>query len=211
MTHPAKYNKKFIEIFSNLLTGCKIILDPFSGTGKIKELEKHGFDTIGIEIEPDWATSILGDSTMMPIKSQSIDAICTSPTYGNRMADSFTDNHPEKAYIRNTYHHHLKRKPSLNNTGGLHFGERYLHLHKIIYSECARVIKPGGKFIINTKNFIHSAIETDVTQSHLNLLHDLDFVLISQQNIPTSGLTFGANRSRVKYETISELRQAGEP
>lgn len=203
--HPAKYNLKFIGVFAELLSGCKTVLDPFGGVGRIRLLEPYGFDTVNIEIEPEWATCICGDSTNLPIKSNSVDAICTSPTYGNRMADSFTDHQPEKAYVRNTYRHKLGRKPSAGNTGIYYFGNQYLILHEMIYVECNRVLKPGGKFILNTKNFVHTNIETDVTGSHITILNNLGFSVKEKIDIPVPGLTYGANRQRVDFESITLL------
>ena len=201
--HPAKYNEKFIEIFADMLRGCRKVLDPFGGTGKIAILEKYGFETVNVEIEPEWATSICGDSTSLPFKDHIFDAICTSPTYGNRMADSFIDHKPEKSYIRNTYHHTLGRTPSSRNTGRYHFGEEYLALHEQVYAECKRVLKPGGKFVLNTKNFIHSSVETNVTGSHAQLLTNLGFVIEKSEKFPVNGFKLGANRNRVEFETIS--------
>jgi hypothetical protein len=209
-SHPAKYNPKFIGVFAELLNGCQTVLDPFGGTGRIRLLEQYGFETVNLEIEPEWATDILGDSTMMPFKDETFDAICTSPTYGNRMADTFTDHCPEKQYVRNTYRHRLGRKPSVNNTGGYQFGDRYLDLHRLVYGECMRVLKPGGKFVLNTKNFIHRDVETDVTGAHTSLLTGYGFQVTGQREVPTVGLKFGANRNRVQYETITLLTKGGQ-
>jgi tRNA G10 N-methylase Trm11 len=206
ISHPAKFNKKFIPIFAHLLGESKLVLDPFSGVGTIAELEPYGFETIGVEIEPEWAHSVLGDSRYLPFKDTSFDAVCTSPTYGNRMADSFTDHKLEKAYVRNTYHHHLKRKLSVYNTGRYHFGNTYLSLHRHIWKEVARVLKHDGKIVLNTKNFIHNNIITDVTGAHINILKENEFDIDVQFDVPTNGLQFGANRNRVGYETITLLK-----
>ena len=66
--HPAKYTDVLIPIFEKLLKGSNLILDPFAGTGKIHLLP---FETIGLEIEPEWANlhknTIIGDATNMPL------------------------------------------------------------------------------------------------------------------------------------------------
>jgi len=203
--HPAKYNFKFIPSFVEFLSGCKTILDPFGGTGRVKLLEQYGFSTTDVEIEPEWATCICGDSQKLPFKDNSFDGICTSPTYGNRMADSFVDKKPERHYKRNTYHHTLGRKPSFHNTGLYHFGKRYLNLHEMIYKECKRVLKPNGVFVLNTKNFIHSGVETDVTNAHLCILSGMGFVVKELRSVPTNGLKYGDNRTRVQHEQITKL------
>ena len=74
-----------------------MILDPFCGTGKIARLRQWlpEADFFGYEIEKEWADQarvagcrcITGDSRDMAYGAATFDAICTSPTYGNRMAD----------------------------------------------------------------------------------------------------------------------------
>jgi hypothetical protein len=87
--HPAKYSDCLLPIFDNYLPdNSHKILDPFAGTGKLRKVRSN---CILLEIEPEWANesgAIIGDATMMPFDSGYFDAICTSPTYGNRMADS---------------------------------------------------------------------------------------------------------------------------
>lgn len=98
--HPAKYSDALLPVFNELLNGCVKVLDPSAGTGKIHSLH---YDTIGIEIEREWAElhnkTLVGDATNLPFKDGEFDAICTSPTYGNRMADSHT---AKDNSIRNT-------------------------------------------------------------------------------------------------------------
>ena len=86
--HPAKYTDVLLPIFEEMLNGCNKVLDPFAGTGKIHSLP---FETVGVEIEPEWAqmsnNTIVGDATDLQFANCEFDAICTSPTYGNRMAE----------------------------------------------------------------------------------------------------------------------------
>jgi hypothetical protein len=111
--HPAKYSDVLLPVFDRYLPDDNHqILDPFAGTGKLKEIRPN---CTLLEIEPEWADScgaIVGDATAMPFNDACFDAICTSPTYGNRMADSFQDHKVEKKYKRNTYRHILGRKLS---------------------------------------------------------------------------------------------------
>jgi DNA modification methylase len=170
MRHPAKYSDVLLPIFEEMLLGCKEILDPFAGTGKLKSIFPNA--TL-LEIEPEWAClsgAIVGDATNMPFINESFDAICTSPTYGNRMADSFIDHQSEKKYTRNTYTHSIGRKLSANNSGAMQWGDKYRGLHRKAWVECFRVLKPGGKFVLNISNHIRKGQELFATEWHIEEL-----------------------------------------
>lgn len=96
--HPAKFSAPIVEHLRVLavehVTAGGLILDPFAGVGRIHELRRDGFDTHGIELEPEWAQqgplkNIVGDSRRAHVifKHTRFDALITSPCYGNRMAD----------------------------------------------------------------------------------------------------------------------------
>jgi tRNA G10 N-methylase Trm11 len=212
--HPAAYNEKLIPIFKNLIVDYGInynceskVLDPFAGTGKIHELP---FDTYGIEIEPEWASlhplTICGDSTKMPFSDKFFDVICTSPTYGNRMADSHTAK--DKSH-RNTYTHSLGRKLNKNNSGYMYFGDSYKSLHEKVYRECLRVTKPLGLFILNMKNHIRGGKEVDVTSWHKTVLVSMGFDFIKSESVELSGNRFGSNGNvRTPFEYVLLFRKA---
>lgn len=69
------------------------VLDPFAGVGGIHQLRAAGYETVGVELEPEWACAsqwtIVGDSRGLPFPDGRFDAVVTSPAYGNRMADSY--------------------------------------------------------------------------------------------------------------------------
>ncbi len=208
--HPAKYTDIFIPIFAKYLKGCKTVLDPFAGTGKLALIKYHGFKgrVICSEIEPEWANCgcydvdewYIGDSSKMPWKDGSFDAICTSPTYGNRMADHFNARDGSK---RNTYKDALGRHLSVNNSGRMQWGEKYRKLHIKVYIECQRVLKDKGILIINTSDHIRGGKVIEVGAWHRDTLKDLGFNLSETIKIPTPRNRFGENYElRVDYEHI---------
>lgn len=208
MKHPAKYSDVLLPVFKEMLTGCNAILDPFAGTGKLRLVFP---DCTLLEIEPEWAAisgAIVGDATDMPFADCSFDAICTSPTYGNRMADSFTDHQPEKQYKRNTYTHQLGRKLSENNSGAMQWGEKYKELHRKAWSECSRVLKPMGLFCLNISNHIRNGKEVFVTEWHIETLRNIGFTVLEHRKIETRRNRMGQNGSaRVQHESVVLLRK----
>lgn len=116
--HPAKYTVALLPTFARMLQGYTKILDPFGWTGKIFELLKFlpTAKISAIEIEPEWAVVNprveVGNAINLRWPDGHFDAICTSPTYGNRMADGLID-----GTERITYASKLGRKLSQDNTG----------------------------------------------------------------------------------------------
>jgi DNA modification methylase len=201
--HPAKYSDSLMDILAYYLRGADKVLDPFAGTGKIKLIRP---DAYMIEIEPEWATirgATVGDATRLPFASGSFDAVCTSPTYGNRMADTFTDKKPEKHYVRNTYTHALGRKLNPKNSGGMQWGEKYRRLHLSAWLECSRVLKRGGHFILNISDHIRNGKIVPVSVWHVSVLTGIGFVVTDEAEAETPRNKMGQNASaRVPVEHV---------
>lgn len=210
--HPAKYTDKFIEIFATWLKNhnCKNVYDPFGGTGKIAKIKEFGFDgdIYCGEIEPEWTNQypgvsrwFIGDSAKTDfIKDAYFDAICTSPTYGNRMADHFNAKDSSK---RITYRHSLGHDLSVDNTGRMQWGTKYQNKHIEIYTELLRVLKKDGIFILNMSDHIRSGEVIEVSKWHKDTLIGMGVELIFEELIETPRMGFGANGSlRVDGEYI---------
>ena len=202
--HPAKYTDALLPVFEELLKGSVKVLDPFAGTGKIHSLP---FDTIGVEIEKEWAEmhekTIIGDATDLKFEDCEFDAICTSPTYGNRMADC---HNAKDGSSRNTYTHKLGRVLNDNNTGKMQWGKQYRDLHVKAWNECFRVLKEDGVFILNFKNHIRKGKEVDAFSWHVKTLIDIGFSLDLVKQVETKGNGFGQNgKLRTGFEFVARF------
>lgn len=205
--HPAVYSKKLLPILQAMLAGEDgPVLDPMAGTGRIHALGRD--DTVGVELEPEWAAwherTIVGDARALPWPDDWFGAICVSPAYGNRMADAYDGRDGSK---RRTYRLSLGRPLSEGNGGGLQWGEEYRTLHRAAWNEAARVLRPGGAFILNCSDHIRGGVRQLVTSWHLRYLLDLGFVVEAAKEVPTPRYRFGANHDRrTPAELVVKLR-----
>lgn len=210
--HPAKYNDKLLPVFAKVLEehGCKRILDPMCGTGKVFLLSTWLPELVieGVELEPEWAVYddriTLGSAFDLPWSADTFDAIVVSPPYGNRMAD----HHEAKdASRRNTYRHALERPLHNENTGQLQWGDKYRIAHRMAWNEARRVLRPGGIFVLNCKDHIRAGEVQPVTQWHVDTLLGMEFTVLNWYLIPCSGVRYGQNHSaRVENEDVVVLK-----
>jgi hypothetical protein len=98
-SHPAAYPKYILDRLGLWLGAERRargralrILDPMAGVGRIHDLPRRLGETVGVELEAEWAEcrkgTLVGDATALPEDwSGSFDAVVVSPVYGNRMSD----------------------------------------------------------------------------------------------------------------------------
>lgn len=208
MKHPAKYTTEILYAITDILSRYNVhnVLDCFAGTGRIHSIPFH---TIGVEIEPEWArmhpATIIANAMNLPFQSGTFDAVCTSPTYGNRMADSHNARDGSR---RITYTHIIGRELHQNNSGKMQFGIQYKTLHIIVWHECFRVIRNGGIMVLNFKNHIRNGAEADVFSWHIQQLIKTGFKLREVIQIKAGGMRYGSGRVlRIPYEYIATVQK----
>ena len=217
ISHPARYSEPLIPVFAEIIadnygTDPVDILDPFAGTGKIHRLnDMHDYwNTVGIELEPEWAhlhpRTQVGNALALPFADCSFDVICTSPTYGNRLADK---HHAADAHLRRSYTHDLGRQLSDDNSGGMQWGAGYRDFHIEAWEEAARVLRPGGLFILNIKDHVRDGQLQYVPQWHVSVLaRVLGADLLTEWSRPVAvrSLKAGTNAElRVEHEDVLSL------
>jgi len=211
VNHPARYTTALLPVMAELLHGARHVLDPFGGVGGVFELARWlpGARFECLEIQPRWAAYdsriTCGDATALPWRAGSFDAICTSPTYGNRMADH---HNARDASHRHTYTHMHRGPLHPNNTGAMQWGTRYQDTHRRAWREAHRVLAPGGRFVLNCKDHIRGGVLVPVTAWHVITLIRIGFELVDWWLVPCPGMRNGANRdARVAHESVILLRR----
>ena len=213
--HPARFTDALLPHFAAILRAHNVatLLDPFAGTGKIHRLKAMvpTLTTIhAYELQPAWAAwhpdTRVGNALDLPLPDATVDAVVTSPTYGNRMADHFTATQPGG---RNTYTHQHGAPLHPDNSGALQWGRAYCRFHHRAWTESLRILRPGGLFLLNIKDHIRNKKRQRVTLWHtLNLTYCHGLALIDHHRIQTPGNRFCQNAdARIPYESILTFRK----
>jgi SAM-dependent methyltransferase len=195
--HPAVFSDPILDVIADLLAVHRHVLDPFAGTGRIHALAERGWDTVGVEIEPEWAAmhprTRVGNALTLDFDDAAFDAVATSPTYGNRLADHHRAFDPE---ARRSYAHDLGRDLHHDNSGALQWGDTYRSFHRDAWAEAARILRPGGRFVLNVKDHIRKGVWVDVAGWHIRTLSELGLVVVAVRPVPTDSYHLGANHDR---------------
>lgn len=234
--HPAKFSKPILDVVDAVLSEHLPlggdILDPFAGVGTIQQLERDGPRRRAwcIELEPEWAKQtpnqdrVICDDAMkvmnflgtrgddrVPLGGvhwpTRFDAVVTSPTYGNRMADKHTPS-PEDTSRRHTYRHYLNRALHPRNSGGMQWGRKYREFHRHAWELVHVMLKPEGVFVLNMSDHVRRGEIVPVTLWHKAVCKTIGFELLDEIKVETPRMRHGENANlRVDHETILAFRK----
>ncbi|OQY87161.1 MAG: hypothetical protein B6D41_12320 [Chloroflexi bacterium UTCFX4] len=208
--HPARYSDALLPIMAQYLRAGWLVLDPFAGVGGLAKLGFTGARFVLNEIEwnviaqAQGKCRVMGNALTLPFAAETFDAVVTSPTYGNRMADHHRARDASK---RNTYYHAFGGELHGDNTGLLQFGAAYCERHARAWGEAKRVLKRGGLFLLNVSNHIRGGRQVDVSQWHVETLCGMGLRWRASHCIPTPRNRFGAHgnlRCECEYVFVFE-------
>jgi hypothetical protein len=216
--HPAPYTNQLLPLIAEVLKEYEIsdVFDPMAGTGKIGRIRQFGYSgkIICNDLE-DWGEERdrflvdrweFGDAANISWAADgSVSAIVTSPTYGNRMADTYSDRSR-----RITYSARLGRPLAQENTGAMQWGFAYRDKHTQIWAECYRILRPGGLFILNVSDHIRGGKIVAVSRWHRLCLGSFGLELRNTYFVHTPRMRFGANSDlRTNHEYIYVFQKEG--
>jgi tRNA G10 N-methylase Trm11 len=102
--HPAKYSPEILPVIARYVDGARSVLDPFAGTGRIGQIKGmvtgHPPAVVANELEHVWLAEARSNGCDIIIQGDArtvsrglggfrIEAVATSPAYGNRMAAEY--------------------------------------------------------------------------------------------------------------------------
>lgn len=215
-SHPATFSEVILAKIRTLLDGegVRCILDPFAGVGTIHQLASDERRTIGIELEREWADThadtICGDARNLLSLTEgvAVDAVVTSPAYGNRMADK---HNARDESDRMTYKHRLGRDLTDGNAGGMQWGEDYRALHADVWTAAASKLIPGGVFVLNVKDHIRNNRRQYVSAWHVSFLErECGLRLDATEEVVDAGLRHAGENvdKRIGVEMVYRFRKA---
>lgn len=208
--HPAKYTKSVLAEIDRrvfpLLEHQDRVLDPFAGVGGIHQLG-YRYRTVGVEIEPEWSRqhpqTVVGNALALPFPDESFDAVITSPSYGNRLADKYDGRDGSR---RHTYRIDLGRMPSKDSSAVMAWGDEYREFHRKAWTEAVRVTRK--LVVVNISNHIRGGKEMKVAEWHLSALVDAGLRLYGIYPVQTPRMRHGSNhKARVDVEHVLVMRK----
>jgi hypothetical protein len=234
--HPATWSQPVLEVIAAALPRGAIVLDPFAGTGGLADIAH--IRPVCVELEPEWATQIVGNALSLPFASGSFLYVATSPCFGNRMADHHDNRDPCKSCRgsglepssspqdalqspcracggsglskRHTYKHYLGREPHAASSAVMQWGGEYRDFHRAAWAEVTRVCGRWAHLILDISDHIRGGRVMAVTAFHQEALEALGWLCMGRSAIEVRRQRHGQNGDlRVDCEWMLEFVRVG--
>jgi hypothetical protein len=219
--HPATWSQPVLEVVAGCLPGGATVLDPFAGTGGLADIAH--IRPVCVELEPEWATQIVGNALALPFASGSFLYVATSPCFGNRMADHHDNRDackpckgrgsappdPQADQLapqtpcracggsglsrRHTYKHYLGRDLHPASSAVMQWGGEYRDFHRAAWAEVTRVSGRWAHLILDISDHIRGLRVMPVTAFHQEALEALGWLCIGRSAVDVRRQRHGQN------------------
>jgi len=224
--HPAEWAPRALEAIPEILRRWGvpdggIVLDPYGGVGNIHKLV--GYETISSEREAAWHLEAERRwpgrrNLCVPILDLGyfgeLHAVVTSPTWGNRMADTYMGGSDEMAgrepskRSRRTYPIALGYVPDVKeSTCALQWGDDYRLLHERHLRHMAGLLRPGGVLVIDIADHQRGKRRQRVTDWWEKWMRMWVGPVEERHCVEAPRWTFGANTTRYPETLLVAVRQ----
>ena len=93
--------------------------------------------------------------------------------------------------------------PRESNAGAMQWGDEYRELHRAAWAEVERVLRVGGRFVLNVKDHYRDGKRQRVARWHHDTILRMRFVELWRWDVPLDGYGMGANRdARIPTEQV---------
>lgn len=224
--HPATFPASILAVLREVVPKGRV-LDPFGGVGMLGRLGPE-WQVTSLEIEPEWAHQgyangcvevVVGDATRLPYPDASWPCLATSPTFANRVADTYRPpdyggaEERRSHRTRRTYTLALGRPLTEGNSGALQWGHPYRDMHLRALAEFHRVLIPGGLFVLDIKDHPRDGVLQGVPAWWVNAALECGFTFVEGRKVPLKGDQNTARarkqgRATVDYEEVIVFTKA---
>lgn len=237
--HPAKANLLMIKwIIEKYSKEGDLICDPMSGTFSTSIIAGiMNRDAVGVEYEDKFyrmglvnkakfdsmqvfggkgkVEVLKGDARELSNILEKCSDIVTSPPYGHASYKNNSEPNDwkkERGYnsgvITNSKLEPVSYSTDPENLGNQK-GKTYLGEMKKVYNECFKVLNPGGKMVLITKNFVRKGVQIRLDLDTIRLCEEVGFRFVERWKRKLTGLSFWQINYLQKWFKKQDIEMTG--